>query len=604
MHFKPTIFWVGGAISVTLGSLLILGWSQPLAAEKPDQEAAPATAGQPVLRNGDFEDGGDGVKPKEWIVPPIPGYKVSLTDADALIGRQSATISGESSAKGAFGNIAQQVAAEPFRGKRVRFRAGVRTEVKGASNQAQLWLRVDRLKPDGQGAVGAFDNMGDRPITAPQWDYYEIVADVAQDAKQISVGMLLAGQGQAWIDDASFEVVGADVRLTAGASRPRTSMDDLAPGLFEIVGGMRIEPTPNIAHRIIGMVKETRAPEKRDYILIPLPLAYRDQVPLNFELTVTPADAFDAVDVYQDGPDNYVLKAQFAEKEAWEDVDIAFTSTILVGPSDFSGVPAHADVPDVWPVEAQPWLAATWCVDAKHERIKALGDEIRSQTDDVPEIVRLVLKRAGDAFRSARGRVAALTAVQALDKQGSCTSCANLVAALLRAGGVPARIVAGYPSWSGPLQTHYIVEAYMPQYGWYPIESTMCQSPWPNTHQVNVAIVPPEYEEEVKAGRRIGISAGVPYLSLTEMPVNHAALNTRGTIDTAARCDHQCLFVQPLAGTPQEWRQAIKSGTSRWDAWRQAKHALDEKGRIVFGSTLQKPVGETVPQVMQRVEEQ
>ena len=42
-----------------------------------------------------------------------------------------------------------------------------------------------------------------------------------------------------------------------------------------------------------------------------------------------------------------------------------------------------------------------------------------------------------------------LDAVQALDRQGSCTSCANLVAALLRGNGIPARILAGYPTYLG-----------------------------------------------------------------------------------------------------------------------------------------------------------
>jgi len=46
------------------------------------------------------------------------------------------------------------------------------------------------------------------------------------------------------------------------------------------------------------------------------------------------------------------------------------------------------------------------------------------------------------------------------------------------------------------LQTHYIVEAFVPNFGWYPIESTGLTSPWPNHQQVNVSIVPIEYEKQ------------------------------------------------------------------------------------------------------------
>jgi hypothetical protein len=83
-----------------------------------------------------------------------------------------------------------------------------------------------------------------------------------------------------------------------------------------------------------------------------------------------------------------------------------------------------------------------------------------------------------------------------------------LTATLLRASGIPARIVASYPSWWGPLQTHYIVEAYMPEYGWYSIESTMCQSPWPNTHQVNFAIIPPQHEDRLMPGHAWALALG------------------------------------------------------------------------------------------------
>ena len=138
--------------------------------------------------------------------------------------------------------------------------------------------------------------------------------------------------------------------------------------------------------------------------------------------------------------------------------------------------------PETWPDEATPWLAATWCANADHERIRALAGKIRAETDDVLQIIRRVQAETSSIFRSAEGQLENLTAVEALDKVGSCTSCANLVAALLRACDVPARILAGYPPWYGPLQTHYIVEAYVPEFGWYPIEASMSRSPWPNTH--------------------------------------------------------------------------------------------------------------------------
>jgi hypothetical protein len=70
---------------------------------------------------------------------------------------------------------------------------------------ARLWLRVDR--PQGE-QPGFFDNMSSRmPGALPQWTDFEIVGDVADDAEGIAFGMLFTGDGTAWIDEASLEVV-------------------------------------------------------------------------------------------------------------------------------------------------------------------------------------------------------------------------------------------------------------------------------------------------------------------------------------------------------------------------------------------------------------
>src|SRR5207249_10266216 len=103
-----------------------------------------------------------------------------------------------------FGNLMQSFDAAAYRGKRVRLRAAVRAEVSGSGNQAQLWLRVDRKNDE----LGFFDNMEDRPIVQKDWRYYEIVGDIAEDAVSVNLGLLLIGNGRAWLDAVSFEVIG------------------------------------------------------------------------------------------------------------------------------------------------------------------------------------------------------------------------------------------------------------------------------------------------------------------------------------------------------------------------------------------------------------
>jgi Peptidase family S41 len=152
------------------------------------------------VKNSDLEEGSLGSQPPGWLVPaPIrdAGYTVTLTDESPASGQRCAVIASSKPSQ-AFGNALQTLDAAPYRGQRVTFRARVRAS---PGSRAQLWLRVDRPG----GAMGAFDNMGDRPITSSTWAEYRIEADVAFDATAIAFGVMLPGEGRIWFDTASLE---------------------------------------------------------------------------------------------------------------------------------------------------------------------------------------------------------------------------------------------------------------------------------------------------------------------------------------------------------------------------------------------------------------
>ncbi|MGE3174659.1 MAG: transglutaminase family protein [Planctomycetota bacterium] len=511
------------------------------------------------LRNGDFEDGGTKGPPPGWFLPvgcADAGFELHVAREGAGEGKRCALLrrAAADAAKGSFGNCMQELDPAPLRGKRIRFRAAVRAEVDGPDGRGQLWLRVDR--PGDR--MGAFDNMADRPIREDTWQHYEITADVADDAVRVVVGLLMMGSGTVWIDDASLEIVGDDVPTTAEAAR-----DAAAPGLVEV--------------RMAADVTAVRAADATT-LRFPLPLAYRDQTPLTFRLQLDPpVDASARIEIGP-GP-NRVLALELRDLPALTKFAIAWQSTVLVQPSDFADVPRRAPFPKAWPAEAEPWLASTWCCEHEDDRVAAVAAEVRGDETDVLRVIDRALDRAGKIFRDAEGRVTELTAVQALDHQGSCTSCANLLAALLRGAGVPTRILSGYPLWSGPLQTHYIVEAWVPDHGWYPIESTRCQAPWPNHEQVNVSIVPIEHEAKGLARGRPCAAGAVPFLSLTEYD-DAAPLRLAGTLKQY--CDHEARMVRALTGKPSQWTRARTFARERWERWLGAPIELTE-GEHAFG---------------------
>lgn len=444
-------------------------------------------------------------------------------------------------------------AAEEFRGKRIRIRTFL--DLATAEGSKRMLVFNERLASGGN---GAFDLFGDR-VEGTGWNRYDVVADISNDAKFLMLVFGLEGEGEIAVDDLSIEIVDKSIAVTTQMATGPNGVRASA-GLFEILGAMDVFAVPD------------RDQEGKDVcLLLPLPLRHRNQYPLTYNLTTTPADALKSFRIYEDKPKNFVAEVILHEFTGDDKVSIQFNSAVMVLPPTFENVPKKAPIPETWPNEAEPWRVSTWCVESDHQRIKKIAAEIRADTDDVLEIVSQVTARAKKIISSAKGRVDNLIAVEAIDKQGTCTSNGNLVAALLRASDVPARVLSGYPAWFGPLQTHYIVEAYVPGYGWYPIESTMCKSPWPNQEQINVSIVVPEYESKELAGPRWAAAGGVPYLSLTEMPGSQGEYACVGNIPGAKTCDHQCKFIRKFEADTPAWQQSAEWAERRWHAWLESK---------------------------------
>lgn len=109
-----------------------------------------------------------------------------------------------------FGTLMQSIDAAEYRGKRLRWSAEVRSE--SVLDRAVLWLRVDGRARE----MLAYDNMNERPIRGTLgWARHDIVVDVDVASWGIAFGALLQGPGTIWFRRATFEVVSADVAVTA-----------------------------------------------------------------------------------------------------------------------------------------------------------------------------------------------------------------------------------------------------------------------------------------------------------------------------------------------------------------------------------------------------
>lgn len=181
---------------------------------------AGAAGAQSGIKNPGFEEAGADVPPG-WFMPTPSsqgGYRALVDRAAPFEGGACARLeyTGADAPK-AFGNLMQVVEAGPWRDRPIRLRARVRLESEDPAARAQLWLRVDRAS----GAMGLFDNMGDRPIRSAEWTECLIEGSVDPDAESLNVGVMLLGRGRLWIDAVELEATGAAVPSTPPEA-PRT----------------------------------------------------------------------------------------------------------------------------------------------------------------------------------------------------------------------------------------------------------------------------------------------------------------------------------------------------------------------------------------------
>ena len=126
------------------------------------EPSKPFTGGMPF---GWTRGGADGGK----------GYSVLLDTAVKHGGRASALLKFACGNENEYGTIGQVVAAEDYRGKRIRLSGWLKTE---NADSAAMWMRLD-----GDKHLLGFDNMDDRPVIGTtNWKQYELVLDVPAES--------------------------------------------------------------------------------------------------------------------------------------------------------------------------------------------------------------------------------------------------------------------------------------------------------------------------------------------------------------------------------------------------------------------------------------
>lgn len=152
-------------------------------------------------------------KIKEWLFTgTAPGkFEAGIDNKIYNTGTKSATLKSiaDNLEVDEYATIMQQFNAKNFLGKRARFSGFVKTlEVNG---RCGLWMRID----NSLGSTLKLDNMQNRAITGTtEWNHYSCVLDIPETSGVISIGVLLNGTGQVWLDNVTFQEVDRSIPTT------------------------------------------------------------------------------------------------------------------------------------------------------------------------------------------------------------------------------------------------------------------------------------------------------------------------------------------------------------------------------------------------------
>ena len=180
------------------------------------------------------------------FAPPVPGWKV--------ISRMPAAYSSRVAGGGAHGGWAyleirsthqgtpsifaarQDIAGKPYHGKRVRFRAYLKTEAVADA----AYVSITSISNSATNFATAEDQ---RSKGTTDWRPHEAVLDVPADAEGLSIAVILKGAGSVDVDDASLEVVDpAKVPLTPKSEVAQPNPEKRARELAEALSKMPDRP--------------------------------------------------------------------------------------------------------------------------------------------------------------------------------------------------------------------------------------------------------------------------------------------------------------------------------------------------------------------------
>jgi len=222
------------------------------------------------------------------------------------------------------------------------------------------------------------------------------------------------------------------------------------------------------------------------YFHIPIP--FQEQVPILIEVESPHLIDYRFVHL---NPPNVIVAARMRQAE-WTEIN--WTAWVLVKEKTYSDLPDFVSLPDPegLPESVKKWLMPTDCSQISAPIVMEKAKSLRDNALDLVSLADSICSFCYDIPWEFPHKPVAFDAVYTLKWGNSCTGHAHAGAALFRANGIPARSLLNIPVWaSGASDMHWIVDYYVPDYGWVRMETSIGRNPvHPETEVVTFASNP------------------------------------------------------------------------------------------------------------------
>lgn len=224
------------------------------------------------------------------------------------------------------------------------------------------------------------------------------------------------------------------------------------------------------------------------------PPDYGYQIPIVLQLlNQTTADVI-SYNIEPDGVEpNRVVNFTLGSMQKDEHAMLHFTIWVLVENHEFTDIPQDIPLPSSkknLPVDTQQWLSRSDMVQIHRLRIKYNANKLEGKNDNIlsyAQNVSTFIKEHRYLFFLLQLWTRTFfkqDAMTTLRINGENVGRAHLACALFRTQNIPARVILANNDQGFWTQMHYMVEYYIPDYGWVLLDTTNGKTPYATHRQI------------------------------------------------------------------------------------------------------------------------